>query len=155
MGHISDISMSTFCPLPPQTALQMDTPGCPFKTDVTTLSTESRTKSKATLLREQNPSAKVPVRETFYFQFFTKAQMTNVRRILRVVIYWTLALCFIPPELLTIQSAEENYFVIKYSPEVWKGIVNVWLGMYYDTSSKYHVTGGLWEHAGQLPLDQI
>ncbi|XP_045909225.1 CD302 antigen isoform X1 [Micropterus dolomieu] len=38
-------------------------------------------------------------------------------------------------ELLTIQSAEENDFVIKYSPEVWKGTVNVWLGMYYDTNS--------------------
>lgn len=37
-------------------------------------------------------------------------------------------------ELLTIQSAAENDFVIKYSPEVWKGIVNVWLGMYYDTN---------------------
>lgn len=49
-----------------------------------------------------------------------------------------IALLFL--ELLTIQSAEENDFVIKYSPEVWKGIVNVWLGMYYDTNSKYHVT---------------
>ncbi|KAG8000699.1 RNA-binding motif [Nibea albiflora] len=39
-------------------------------------------------------------------------------------------------ELLTIQSAQENDFVIKYSPEVWKGIVNVWLGMYYDTNSE-------------------
>ncbi|XP_029315653.1 CD302 antigen [Cottoperca gobio] len=38
-------------------------------------------------------------------------------------------------ELLTIQSAEENDFVIKYSPEVWKNNVNVWLGMYYDTNS--------------------
>ncbi|XP_067459569.1 CD302 antigen [Thunnus thynnus] len=38
-------------------------------------------------------------------------------------------------ELLTIQSAEENDFVIKYSPKVWKGSVNVWLGMYYDTNS--------------------
>ncbi|CAK6954101.1 CD302 antigen isoform X2 [Scomber scombrus] len=38
-------------------------------------------------------------------------------------------------ELLTVQSVEENDFVIKYSPEVWKGIVNVWLGMYYDTNS--------------------
>ncbi|XP_074515509.1 CD302 antigen [Sebastes fasciatus] len=37
-------------------------------------------------------------------------------------------------ELLTIQSAEENDFVIKYSPEVWKNNVNVWLGMYYDTN---------------------
>ena len=43
-------------------------------------------------------------------------------------------------ELLTIQSAEENDFVIKYSPEVWKGNVNVWLGMYYDTNSEYRVT---------------
>lgn len=49
-----------------------------------------------------------------------------------------IALLFL--ELLTIQSAKENDFVIKYSPEVWKGIVNVWLGMYYDTNSKYHVT---------------
>ncbi|XP_020499844.1 CD302 antigen [Labrus bergylta] len=39
-------------------------------------------------------------------------------------------------ELLTIQSTEENDFVIKYSPEVWKGLVNVWLGMYYDTNSE-------------------
>ncbi|KAF1382498.1 hypothetical protein PFLUV_G00144410 [Perca fluviatilis] len=39
-------------------------------------------------------------------------------------------------ELLTIQSAEENDFVIKYSPAVWKNNVNVWLGMYYDTNSE-------------------
>ncbi|XP_054643019.1 CD302 antigen isoform X2 [Dunckerocampus dactyliophorus] len=39
-------------------------------------------------------------------------------------------------ELLTIQSVEENDFVVKYSPEVWKGQVNVWLGMYYDTNSE-------------------
>uniref|UniRef100_A0A3P8VWA1 CD302 molecule n=1 Tax=Cynoglossus semilaevis TaxID=244447 RepID=A0A3P8VWA1_CYNSE len=38
--------------------------------------------------------------------------------------------------LLTILSAEENDFVIKYSPQVWKGNVNVWLGMYYDTDSE-------------------
>lgn len=38
-------------------------------------------------------------------------------------------------DLLTIQSSEENDFVIKYSPEVWKGNVNVWLGMYYDTNN--------------------
>ncbi|XP_031714230.1 CD302 antigen [Anarrhichthys ocellatus] len=38
-------------------------------------------------------------------------------------------------ELLTIQSAEENDCVIKYSPEVWKNNVNIWLGLYYDTSS--------------------
>ncbi|XP_015225903.1 PREDICTED: CD302 antigen [Cyprinodon variegatus] len=34
--------------------------------------------------------------------------------------------------LLTIQSAEENEFVMSYSPEVWKGNVNIWLGMKYD-----------------------
>lgn len=39
-------------------------------------------------------------------------------------------------DLLTIQSAEENDFVINYSPKVWKGNVNVWLGMYYDTNSE-------------------
>nr|XP_046259419.1 CD302 antigen [Scatophagus argus] len=38
-------------------------------------------------------------------------------------------------ELLSVQSAEENDFVIKYSPKVWKGNVNVWLGMYYETDS--------------------
>ncbi|XP_059199449.1 CD302 antigen isoform X2 [Centropristis striata] len=38
-------------------------------------------------------------------------------------------------ELLTVESTEENSFVVKYSPEVWKGNVNVWLGMYYDTNS--------------------
>lgn len=50
---------------------------------------------------------------------------------------------FLPPELLTVQSAEENEFVMSYSPEVWKGNVNVWLGMYYDSSSKSHVSKGL------------
>ncbi|KAF0026479.1 hypothetical protein F2P81_021216 [Scophthalmus maximus] len=39
-------------------------------------------------------------------------------------------------ELLTVQSAAENHFVIIYSPEVWRGKVNVWLGMYYDTDKE-------------------
>ncbi|KAM6985833.1 CD302 antigen isoform 2-T2 [Aplochiton taeniatus] len=39
-------------------------------------------------------------------------------------------------ELVTIESAEENNFVITYSPEVWKGNIHVWLGMYYDTDSE-------------------
>uniref|UniRef100_A0A3Q0SSC0 CD302 molecule n=1 Tax=Amphilophus citrinellus TaxID=61819 RepID=A0A3Q0SSC0_AMPCI len=41
-------------------------------------------------------------------------------------------------ELLTIQSEEENTFVIDYSLQVWKGSVevNVWLGMYYDTNTQ-------------------
>lgn len=38
-------------------------------------------------------------------------------------------------ELLNIQGPEENDFIIKYSPEVWKGVVHVWLGMYYDTDN--------------------
>lgn len=49
-------------------------------------------------------------------------------------------------ELLTIHSKEENDFVINYSPQVWKGRVNVWLGMDYDTDSKYHVTKGQLKH---------
>uniref|UniRef100_A0A3Q0SSE1 CD302 molecule n=1 Tax=Amphilophus citrinellus TaxID=61819 RepID=A0A3Q0SSE1_AMPCI len=58
-------------------------------------------------------------------------------------------------ELLTIQSEEENTFVIDYSLQVWKGSVevNVWLGMYYDTNSKCHVFRGLnWEDSS-FPSD--
>uniref|UniRef100_A0A8C2GSJ2 CD302 molecule n=1 Tax=Cyprinus carpio TaxID=7962 RepID=A0A8C2GSJ2_CYPCA len=33
--------------------------------------------------------------------------------------------------LLTVKSAEENDFIITYSPSVWKGKKSVWLGMYY------------------------
>lgn len=62
------------------------------------------------------------------------------------VLYGKYAVCdyvvinaVLPLELLTIQSAEENDFVIKYSPDVWKGNVNVWLGMYYDSNSKYRM----------------
>lgn len=40
-------------------------------------------------------------------------------------------------ELVTIQSAEENDFVISYSKKVWKETTNMWLGMYYDTDSKW------------------
>ncbi|XP_041857907.1 CD302 antigen isoform X2 [Melanotaenia boesemani] len=67
-------------------------------------------------------------------------------------------------ELLTIQSAEENDFVIEYSPQVWKGNVNVWLGMYYDTNSEgmrwlneKPVTYSNWEYSPSpsdlLPMD--
>lgn len=65
----------------------------------------------------------------------------------------TLALLF--PELLSVQSAEENDFVINYSHEVWRGSVNVWLGMYYDTNSKYHVNGGPSVHAGYSICHEI
>ncbi|XP_061548503.1 CD302 antigen [Phycodurus eques] len=64
-------------------------------------------------------------------------------------------------ELLSIQSAEENDFVVKYSPEVWKGEVNVWLGMYYDTNIEdmkwfddEAVKFTNWE-AGSSPLDFV
>uniref|UniRef100_A0A9J8AHQ4 CD302 molecule n=1 Tax=Cyprinus carpio carpio TaxID=630221 RepID=A0A9J8AHQ4_CYPCA len=42
--------------------------------------------------------------------------------------------------LLTVKSAEENDFIIKYSPSVWKGKKSVWLGMYYysDDVFKWH-----------------
>ena len=38
---------------------------------------------------------------------------------------------------MTIQSAEENDFVVSYSKKVWKEPTNMWLGMYYDTDSKW------------------
>uniref|UniRef100_A0A673FMK7 CD302 molecule n=1 Tax=Sinocyclocheilus rhinocerous TaxID=307959 RepID=A0A673FMK7_9TELE len=44
-------------------------------------------------------------------------------------------------DLLTVKSAEENNFIIKYSPFVWKGKMSVWLGMYYDSDEdvfKWH-----------------
>ncbi|XP_073329326.1 CD302 antigen [Pagrus major] len=49
-------------------------------------------------------------------------------------------------DLLSIESPEENDFVVNYSPKVWKGAVNVWLAMYYDTDSddmRWH---------GQIPV---
>lgn len=38
--------------------------------------------------------------------------------------------------LLQISSEEENGFIIKYSPSVWKDNQNVWLGMSYDDKGK-------------------
>ncbi|MBN3306216.1 CD302 protein, partial [Amia calva] len=38
-------------------------------------------------------------------------------------------------ELVSIKSAEENNFIVQYIPRVWKGNLNVWLGMYYDTDN--------------------
>ncbi|KAM4560674.1 CD302 antigen isoform 1-T1 [Fundulus diaphanus] len=67
--------------------------------------------------------------------------------------------------LLTIQSAEENDFVMRYSPEVWKGNVNIWLGMKYDTdddamkwSNNKSVRFTNWEYSPSppdLPLGDI
>ncbi|XP_014831722.1 PREDICTED: CD302 antigen [Poecilia mexicana] len=61
--------------------------------------------------------------------------------------------------LLTIHSAEENDFVMSYSPEVWKGgSVNIWLGMKYDTdddtmkwSNNRSVTFTNWEYSPFSP----
>uniref|UniRef100_A0A4W5KZU7 CD302 molecule n=1 Tax=Hucho hucho TaxID=62062 RepID=A0A4W5KZU7_9TELE len=39
-------------------------------------------------------------------------------------------------ELVSVQSAEENNFIIKYSPQVWKGNLHVWLGLYYDSDDE-------------------
>ena len=133
------------CAIFPQTALQTDAPGCLLRTNVTILSTEKKTKSNATLLKEQKASALALVRRLLfkYFMFLKDTQwiLDSVFNPVCVLLYMALLL----PELLTVQSAEENDFVIKYSPEVWKGNVNVWLGMYYDTNSKYRVSGGLWK----------
>uniref|UniRef100_A0A6Q2YMU6 C-type lectin domain-containing protein n=1 Tax=Esox lucius TaxID=8010 RepID=A0A6Q2YMU6_ESOLU len=36
-------------------------------------------------------------------------------------------------ELVSVQSKEENDFILRYSPQVWKGNIHVWLNMYYDS----------------------
>lgn len=127
----------------PQTALQTDAPGCRLKTNVTTSSMEKKTRSKATLLREQKPSARDLVLETFLFSNILSKTNILYSQCVCVCVSLLSHIAVLFLELLAIQSGEENDFVIKYSPEVWKGIVNVWLGMYYDTNSKYRVTGGL------------
>lgn len=81
----------------------------------------------------------------FIYLQYLKTKLDCILNI-RVILMLYIALLFL--ELLTIKSAEENEFVIKYSPEVWKDTVNVWLGMYYDTNSKYRVTGVLWKYTG-------
>ncbi|XP_047225596.1 CD302 antigen [Girardinichthys multiradiatus] len=60
--------------------------------------------------------------------------------------------------LLTIQTAEENDFVVSYSLEVWKGNVNIWLGMKYDTdddtmkwSNNKSVSFTNWEYSPYPP----
>lgn len=64
-------------------------------------------------------------------------------------------------ELVSIQSAEENDFVINYSHNVWKENINMWLGMYYDTdteqmkwSDETAVTFKNWEDSS-FPSDLI
>ncbi|XP_072541833.1 CD302 antigen [Salminus brasiliensis] len=62
--------------------------------------------------------------------------------------------------LLTVHSAEENKFIVDYSPNVWKGSVNVWLGMYYsidDNQFKWKDESPLtfknWEEGGMEDLE--
>ncbi len=40
-------------------------------------------------------------------------------------------------DLLTVKSAEENDFIVTYSPSVWKAKMSVWLGMFYDSDGKF------------------
>ncbi|KAF4108716.1 hypothetical protein G5714_009789 [Onychostoma macrolepis] len=64
-------------------------------------------------------------------------------------------------DLLTVKSAEENDFIVKYSPSVWKGKMSVWLGMYYDSDEdvfKWHDDNGVlhysnWEDGGSDDTD--
>ncbi|XP_051998043.1 CD302 antigen isoform X2 [Xyrauchen texanus] len=62
-------------------------------------------------------------------------------------------------DLLTVESAEENEDIIKYSPFVWKGKINIWLGMNYDSDDdvfKWHDDSRLsynnWEYSGSDDL---
>ncbi|XP_063070116.1 CD302 antigen isoform X2 [Engraulis encrasicolus] len=36
-------------------------------------------------------------------------------------------------DLLQINDAEENQYIVDFGPNVWKSNINIWLGMYYDT----------------------
>ncbi|XP_051566660.1 CD302 antigen [Myxocyprinus asiaticus] len=64
-------------------------------------------------------------------------------------------------DLLTVKSAEENDYIIKYSPSVWKGNMSVWLGMYYDSDDdvfKWHDDNSVlsynnWEDGGSDDTD--
>ncbi|XP_056098682.1 CD302 antigen [Rhinichthys klamathensis goyatoka] len=64
-------------------------------------------------------------------------------------------------DLLTVKSAEENDFIVNYSPFVWKGKMNVWLGMYYDSDDdvfKWHDDDSVlrynnWEDGGSEDTD--
>ncbi|KAI1899203.1 hypothetical protein AGOR_G00059350 [Albula goreensis] len=35
-------------------------------------------------------------------------------------------------DLLTVKNHEENLFIVQYSPQVWKGNMNVWLSLYFN-----------------------
>lgn len=56
--------------------------------------------------------------------------------ILPYMVEFNLPITFL--DLLTVKSAEENDFIVNYSPSVWKGKMNIWLGMYYDSDGKFN-----------------
>ncbi|XP_051565466.1 CD302 antigen-like [Myxocyprinus asiaticus] len=64
-------------------------------------------------------------------------------------------------DLLTIKSAEENENIVKHSPFVWKGKINIWLGIYYDSDDdvfKWHDDDSMlsynnWEDGGSDDTD--
>uniref|UniRef100_A0A8C2KZ90 CD302 molecule n=1 Tax=Cyprinus carpio TaxID=7962 RepID=A0A8C2KZ90_CYPCA len=64
-------------------------------------------------------------------------------------------------DLLTVKSAEESDFIVKYSPSVWKGKMSIWLGMYYDSDEdvfKWHDDNSVlrysnWEDGGSDETD--
>ncbi|KAL1267388.1 hypothetical protein QQF64_032751 [Cirrhinus molitorella] len=64
-------------------------------------------------------------------------------------------------DLLTVKSAQENDFIIEYSHSVWKGKMNVWLGLYYDSDEevlKWHddhdnLSYSNWEGGGRDDTD--
>ncbi|XP_073702153.1 CD302 antigen [Garra rufa] len=64
-------------------------------------------------------------------------------------------------DLLTVKSALENEFIVKYGPSVWKDKMSVWLGMYYDSDEdvfKWHDDNDVlsysnWENGGTDDTD--
>lgn len=116
-----------------QTAQQMDAPGYPVETNVCTLSMEKKTASRATPMRVHWVSAMALV-HLMLWNVLSKDQSFTSLCLCLCCFFWFIL------GLLTIQSAEENDFVINYSREVWNGTVIMWLGMYFDTDSKDHMS---------------
>ncbi|KAL7865559.1 hypothetical protein SRHO_G00108060 [Serrasalmus rhombeus] len=64
--------------------------------------------------------------------------------------------------LLTVLSAEENDFIVDYSLKVWKGNIDVWLGMYFDSdddefkwNDESPLTFKNWEEGGVEEMPRI
>ncbi|XP_026074780.1 CD302 antigen-like, partial [Carassius auratus] len=66
-------------------------------------------------------------------------------------------------DLVTVKSAEENDFIIKYTPSVWKSRMSIWLGMYYDSDKdvfRWHDDNSVlsysnWEDGGSDDTDLV